>query len=888
MAKLYPPVIEGTIPAFYGDEIIVPYSMNKSVNKGEIAGFSLKIKTVQNNLYLATLEESTFSSNEVRFPIGDLKLNIGQYYKIQMAYVNKSGEVGYYSTVGVVKYTSKPEVSIEGLEAGKRNPHLYSYIGHYKQNVDYTEKVYSYRFKVWDTNLKLLADSGELLHNSDNNSEGINESIDTFMMTQEISQNTSCYIQYIITTNNKMVVSSPKYRIAQKQSVLSEAKLELLVELNYENGYIHVSLAGEKDEKGYEKNVIGAFLLSRRKENEPGKWEEMLRFNLQGNKPSIWSWKDFTIEQGVSYVYSLQQYSDKLFSQRILSKVIYADFEDAFLFDGVKQLKIKYNPKISSFKTTQLESKMETLGSKHPFIFRHGAVSYKEFPISGLISYFMDEENLFINEEDFIFQNNLYRNNTTTFKPSRNTTNLTSDNIQLERRFKLAVLDWLNNGESKVFRSPTEGNYIVRLMNNSLAPTDTLGRRLHTFSSTAYEISDYNYNNLSSYGFINGVAPSEIEEKVISSWASVELLPYLKNAVGTYSENLLVDNRQALDVELNGLIPGDKIEFTYIDNSSKIIVIGSTGSYKVNNISPIISIKLNSNNAKVNGILTYSYETTYSNTFGLYRDATSFEIPAKQFFGTQYNINTNIMKTLEDIKTSVLTVYYILAEKRPIQIIYADAGSDIIVEEGTTINLSLSNLYYDKYKTMPVSKDSLDEYGLYQIHLSALDNSAEIEKNQDYYIDNQFNKYFPKDGAYLDGLTQAIIAEENYSTKVFINSLKNGLDLNETLSYRLEDTKPEELYIGTGILLTMGYCISFIEYNFEDNSEYTKAVKLYESDLKNFGKTYTDKDLGVEDRFVDAEIIETDIAAVKQAYEKLIATLEIQLEEYKKEHGIDE
>ena len=76
MAKLYPPVIEGTIPAFYGDEIIVPYSMNKSVNKDEIAGFSLKIKTVQNNLYLGTLEESSFTSNEVRFPINNLKLKL--------------------------------------------------------------------------------------------------------------------------------------------------------------------------------------------------------------------------------------------------------------------------------------------------------------------------------------------------------------------------------------------------------------------------------------------------------------------------------------------------------------------------------------------------------------------------------------------------------------------------------------------------------------------------------------------------------------------------------------------------------------------------------------------------------------------------------------------
>ena len=153
MAKLYPPVIEGTIPAFYGDEIIVPYSMNKSVNKDEIAGFSLKIKTVQNNLYLGTLEESSFTSSEVRFPINNLKLNIGQYYKVQMAYIYKNsdgsrGEAGYYSTVGVVKCTSKPEVSIVGLKTGERNAHLYSYLGHYKQDIDYTEKVYSYNFKI--------------------------------------------------------------------------------------------------------------------------------------------------------------------------------------------------------------------------------------------------------------------------------------------------------------------------------------------------------------------------------------------------------------------------------------------------------------------------------------------------------------------------------------------------------------------------------------------------------------------------------------------------------------------------------------------------------------------------------------------------------------------
>ena len=42
-----------------------------------------------------------------------------------------------------------------------------------------------------------------------------------------------------------------------------------------------------------------------------------------------------------------------------------------------------------------MESKVDTIGSKHPFIFRNGNVGYKEFSISGLISLQMDEENLF-------------------------------------------------------------------------------------------------------------------------------------------------------------------------------------------------------------------------------------------------------------------------------------------------------------------------------------------------------------------------------------------------------------------------------------------------------------------------------------------------------------
>jgi hypothetical protein len=72
---------------------------------------------------------------------------------------------------------------------------------------------------------------------------------------------------------------------------------------------------------------------------------------------------------------------------------------------------------------------------------------------------------------------------------------LTGENYRREREFKLDVMEWLNNGQPKLFRSPAEGNYIVRLMNVSLSPNDTLGRMLHTFTCSATEIAAPTFEN---------------------------------------------------------------------------------------------------------------------------------------------------------------------------------------------------------------------------------------------------------------------------------------------------------------------------------------------------------------------------------------------------------
>lgn len=1018
MAKLYPPLIEGTIPAFYGDSITIPFSMNKTVSiDNDVAGFSLKFKTVQNNIQLETLTSSTYNSSQAIFSLSsDLieKLKVGQFYKVQLAYINRDQEIGHYSTVGVVKYTAEPEVRIGDLVAGERNAHEYVYNGYYKQEKDPTEKVYSYNFKIYDADNNIVEETGEKLHFYNGDSYKTLESVDTYTTSFDLEENAFYTIQYTITTLNGLVVSSPRYRIAQKQFVLPEMDAELITELDYENGCVNIGLRGSVNNREVEKVASGSFVLSRKNVLEPRKWEELLRFDLRSQRPSSWSWKDFTIEQGITYVYALQQYSDKLFSQRIESEEVKADFEHAFLFDGKRQLKIKYDPKVSSFKTTLLESKVETLGGKHPFFTRSGNVSYKDFPISGLVSYLMDEDNFFLNN---VFDNP-HRTNTIISKflepeekekinAKRKTaiksTDLSRENIYKEREFKLAVLDWLNDGQPKLFRSPTEGNYIVRLMNASLSPNDTLGRLIHTFSCNAYEVADYTYQNLTSYKFIDSKSGLKESENIIY-WASIEvndLLPL--NPEQGETENLLKNGRKANTIDIVDMVSGDKVKIVYEDGSEYTIVIGATGAYKAPNIMPITGIYLSKLNAKSSGILTYSYIGERKNAFGLYRDAVSKEIPAKQIFGTNV-LYKNIMSTLQDIKTSILSVYYILIEKRPIKTLFIDKGIDIKKidnKDGTyRVDFANSKFYADNYRTQEIKKEDLDPISLYEIRSSDLvsemftnkgtfnfikdeekgyfssdisslgleikedkvilvdfnnktipvdayklndiylfgnksiyDNNIFIstgedfaleyfnnkwtiytliegdshdvkvysitkkEFNEDYYIDNFLNIVCPVQDTYIDGNEGILIPKSDYSTKFYIdtgakdnlsvNELKEVLkiaqyfDLEDTYAEEFENIKLKDLYIGNGLMLTLGYCASVVEYSFEDNKAYLDAVALYKEDLANFGKEYNG-------RIIDENILKEDEEKIKEEYKSLITRLTVQLELYKKEHGLNE
>ena len=174
MAKrLYPPQLDGTLPAFTGATVVVPFAMNKAVSLSEVTGFRLKIKTTLNDILIndnAPIESTNFTNSSVIFDISSIisQLKIGNYYKFQIAYVDQDEESGYFSTVGVIKYTTKPTVAIKNLVEIDGNATLVSYIGEYSQyklnenydNInDVTEKVAYYKYEVYDLNDVLIEDS---------------------------------------------------------------------------------------------------------------------------------------------------------------------------------------------------------------------------------------------------------------------------------------------------------------------------------------------------------------------------------------------------------------------------------------------------------------------------------------------------------------------------------------------------------------------------------------------------------------------------------------------------------------------------------------------------------------------------------------------------------
>ena len=217
MSISYPPYIEGKLPAQVGNNLIIPYQLNRALGFSDIQGKTIKarLKTgststlIDINLETTVTDEINLEGNYLAsFALPDNHpLQKGAFYKIQLAFVApNSTAIPTYSSVGVFKYTSEVTLEILELTSAEINelelPKLFT--GVYS-NDDATERIEYYKFDIYK--------EGLLIETSDWQIHGASvENTDSYSF---VSPKPDEYysVVYSVKTQNGLIASSPRYII---------------------------------------------------------------------------------------------------------------------------------------------------------------------------------------------------------------------------------------------------------------------------------------------------------------------------------------------------------------------------------------------------------------------------------------------------------------------------------------------------------------------------------------------------------------------------------------------------------------------------------------------------------------------------------------------------
>jgi len=63
MGKLYPPVVEGKLPAFTGATLVVPFSMNRAVGTADVRALQVQVKYINRDDILFTKTSTSHNCN---------------------------------------------------------------------------------------------------------------------------------------------------------------------------------------------------------------------------------------------------------------------------------------------------------------------------------------------------------------------------------------------------------------------------------------------------------------------------------------------------------------------------------------------------------------------------------------------------------------------------------------------------------------------------------------------------------------------------------------------------------------------------------------------------------------------------------------------------------
>lgn len=539
---LYPAVIETYMPAFLidsgdieKDTCKVYFSLSQYNNFNEIENVQISVRNQNTNLSVLNpskypcevmlskifIDESvsTDAKYYIKIQKTDIENNdfeIDEYYKVQLRFTSKEAEsvslstpqaidawltnnldhFSEWSSVCLIRGISKPELKIldwdpkekRQIDWNIQNTQIQGTLT-FASEVE-NETLKSYRIKLYDIKNNLLTDSGILYTNNYDNRNNISY---TFIYNFEVGSSYYYTIEY---TTQNLYTETISFPFEMVQGTDQSYNLLLTGYVEAEEGIIDIQVRRSTSQE----SLTGKILIRRSSSKNNFKtWEDIHSEEINEEQEIDITWADKTVESGIWYNYCTQVVLPDGTRGTITQtkSPIMVVLDDVFLTTAERQLKIKFNPDISSLKRNINEVKIDTIGSKFPFVKRNGNMDYMTFPIGGLISSEMDDQNNFISKKDLYGDSEKYYNDYNSYYNISN-----HADVVYERAFRKEVSDFLHSGKTMLFRSATEGNFLIRLTDISLSPNTTLGRRLWSFSGTAIEVADCTIENYEEYEII--------------------------------------------------------------------------------------------------------------------------------------------------------------------------------------------------------------------------------------------------------------------------------------------------------------------------------------------------------------------------------------------------
>lgn len=465
----------------------------------------------------------------------------GEYYRVQIRFsyvgvqIDSSSSISEHindfsewSTVCLIKKITEPQITVEGKNEGQLDakpcfPSVTGTIGTFLSQEDESLKSIEIKLKYLDT----VLDSGTILDFPviDNGAYHFFYKFKVKLQTLGQGQQYTISIKY--TTRNLYSAEKEFYFNVSTSQVRPTTTLNISPDVD--NGAVKIRLKYEYDGDDASLFTENCVVLRTDSLSNYQNWEEILLIPVErstAQTEKVYEFLDKTIESSVWYKYDLQYAESPNDRQGTLlnppNKII-VPFDDVFLTTNLKQLKISLNNEISSFKYNIQETRTDTLGSKFPWIRRNAHTYYRSFGLTGTISFLGNNEKVLVGVQydsegqpipfDFSSENygiqeinksGLFETEETLLHQDYTEYNIDNginyfDNVYLERRFREAVIEFLYNTDVKLYRSSTEGNILVRLMNVSLTPKRELGNFIYDFSCEAVEIDDCTIDNFNKY-----------------------------------------------------------------------------------------------------------------------------------------------------------------------------------------------------------------------------------------------------------------------------------------------------------------------------------------------------------------------------------------------------